>query len=48
MGEYFCKIHHYEWFKDTPCGEFTQVERENSKCRIGNYKVNTLSEKGRS
>jgi len=38
-GEYFCKIHHYEWFKDTPCGQHTQIERENSKCRIGYHKM---------
>jgi hypothetical protein len=21
-GEYSCKIHSYEWFPDTPCGQF--------------------------
>ena len=31
-----CKIHHYTWFKDTPCGQFTQVEsNNNTPCRIG-------------
>jgi hypothetical protein len=33
-GEYFCKIHHYEWFAETPCGQFSQIEREDSDCRI--------------
>jgi len=34
-GNYSCAIHHYSWFKDTPCAEFTQVEEKNSECRIG-------------
>jgi len=36
-GKSSCKIHHYEWFKETPCGQHTQFETENSNCRIGEY-----------
>ena len=33
-----CKIHHYKWFKDTPCGRHTQVETSTSTvCRTGKY-----------
>lgn len=32
-----CAIHHYSWFKDTPCGQFTQeIEKsEDTPCRTG-------------
>jgi len=31
-----CAIYHYSWFKDTPCGRFTQVESSlDTLCRIG-------------
>ena len=34
----FCKIHHYKWFKDTPCGQYSQIETLSSDvCRIGKY-----------
>ena len=36
-GEYSCAVHHYPWYKETPCFEFTQVEREDSNCRMGEY-----------
>lgn len=36
-GEYSCNIHHYKWFKKTPCSQFNQVERTNSPCRLGTY-----------
>jgi len=34
-----CKIHGHPWFKDTPCGQFTQeIEKsESSPCRTGTY-----------
>jgi hypothetical protein len=38
-GNYSCNIHHYKWFKDTPCGQYTQIESSNSNCRTGNYKL---------
>ena len=34
----FCKIHHYKWFKDTPCSQHTQIESSSSdNCRVGEY-----------
>jgi len=37
VGEYSCSIHHYPWFKDTPCGTHTQFETTDSNCRMGDY-----------
>ena len=28
--------HHYDWYEETPCYKHTQVEDENTFCRIGN------------
>lgn len=36
-GSYKCNIHHYPWFKKTPCAEFTQIETRNLPCRVGEY-----------
>jgi hypothetical protein len=36
-GEFECMIHHYPWFFQTPCGQFNQIEREESECRIGDF-----------
>jgi len=37
-----CKIQHYDWFKDTPCGQFTQEieESADSLCRTGVWMKN--------
>jgi hypothetical protein len=33
-----CSIHHYSWFKDTPCYKFSQCEdNDNSPCKIGEW-----------
>ena len=40
QGEMFnrsCAIHHYPWYKDTPCFQYTQIEQSNSECRMGAY-----------
>lgn len=40
-GKYSCSIHHYPWFRETPCHEFGQVEAsEDTPCRIGTYILN--------
>jgi hypothetical protein len=31
-GEYSCRIHEYEWFKDTPCGQYNS-----DGCTLGEY-----------
>jgi len=37
-GEYKCKIHDYEWYKETPCFSHTQIEIDESVlCRMGVY-----------
>lgn len=42
-GKYHCKIHHYDWYQDTPCFRHIQVGRKNEPCRIGQ---NFLKKKG--
>ena len=47
-GEYYCKIHHYAWFKDTPCGQFTQIENSsNRSCRMGKFILKTKKNIGK-
>ena len=36
-GDYECDVHDYPWYEDTPCFQFTQVERGNTECRLGRY-----------
>jgi len=37
-GKHSCAIHHYPWFAETPCGQFTQVESSpNDNCRLGQF-----------
>jgi hypothetical protein len=36
---YNCLIHHFPWYKQTPCYEFSQVESFNEDCRIGKYLI---------
>jgi len=37
FGEFYCAIHGEKWYKKTPCHEYTQIEQENSPCRMGEY-----------
>ena len=32
-----CQIHDKPWYNSTPCAKHTQIERENTECRIGRY-----------
>lgn len=41
-GEYSCAIHDRPWYKDTPCFAFTQIERGNTPCRMGEYLLEKL------
>lgn len=36
-GEYFCGIHDYSWYEETPCFQFSQIEKEDSNCRMGEH-----------
>lgn len=39
-GEYICDIHDSDVYKETPCYAHTQIEREDTPCRTGNYLLN--------
>jgi len=32
-----CRIHHYDWFKQTPCWDFDQIGQQDEECRIGKF-----------
>ena len=33
-----CKVHHYKWYKDTPCFSYGQIESKvTDNCRMGEY-----------
>jgi len=36
-GKAKCKIHHYKWYKQTPCFKHGQIEHKNTNCRMGEY-----------
>jgi hypothetical protein len=37
-GYYSCNIHHYKWYKKTPCYSHGQIEQsKDCNCRIGEY-----------
>jgi Fe-S-cluster containining protein len=37
-GEYYCGIHHYPWYGETPCAAYGQVESKiTDNCRMGAY-----------
>ena len=37
-GEYWCAIHHYSWYKETPCYAYGQIESSPANvCRLGKY-----------
>lgn len=37
-GSYSCAVHDYEWYMETPCFDFGQVEESPTDlCRLGEY-----------
>src|SRR6056297_3377445 len=36
-NKFYCSIHERKWYKKTPCFSHSQIESENSNCRIGEY-----------
>lgn len=37
-GEYKCAVHHYHWYRKTPCFSYGQVEQSvDTPCRMGEY-----------
>lgn len=43
-GGYFCMLHDYPWYKETPCFAHSQIERGNTECRMGAYILNKEQE----
>jgi Fe-S-cluster containining protein len=40
MGDAFCEIHHYKWYKHTPCFRYGQIEQNpKSVCRLGEFMI---------
>lgn len=37
MGDACCKIHHYRWYKKTPCFRHGQIGRPDELCRLGEF-----------
>ena len=37
-----CTIHHYPWFKFTPCGTHRQIGEPNDPCRMGVHLTSKL------
>lgn len=40
-GQFFCKLHDYPWYDETPCSEYGQIEQKNTNCRMGEYILKT-------
>lgn len=36
-GQHSCAVHGEPWYAQTPCAEFSQIERGNTDCRMGTY-----------
>jgi len=40
MGEYSCAIHDKEWYEETPCNRYGQIESSpDTECRMGRYQL---------
>lgn len=45
-GNHSCAIHHYRWYKKTPCYSHGQIEQSpNCNCRLGEFILKTIKEK---
>lgn len=40
-GEHSCVIHNEPWYDETPCAQFTQIEKKNTNCRLGEHFTKT-------
>lgn len=36
-GNYACNVHHYKWYKRTPCYSHSQIEQGDTNCRLGEF-----------
>jgi len=41
-GEYFCGIHDYPWYDQTPCFAYGQIEQRDTNCRMGDFLLKKL------
>jgi hypothetical protein len=42
-GEFSCGIHHYKWYKKTPCAHHGQIEAAPDRpCRLGAYVLSKM------
>lgn len=40
-GQYSCAVHDKDWYKETPCFAFTQIESNlDQPCRLGKHLLN--------
>jgi hypothetical protein len=46
-GHYSCAIHHYPWYKNTPCGHHEQIGKPNDECRLGQFILSVKPSKSR-
>lgn len=43
-GEFSCAVHHFPWYKDTPCFEYGQIESSPiENCRMGKYILENIN-----
>lgn len=45
IGEFSCSVHNREWYKDTPCFDFSQIEQNNTECRLGKFFISESENK---
>ena len=45
-GKYSCAIHHYKWFRRTPCHKHSQIEHGDTPCRMGAYLLSKGTDNG--
>ncbi len=38
-GQFSCSIHDCSWYDETPCNQYTQIERSNQLCRMGKWQL---------
>jgi len=44
-GEFSCAIHNYAIYRDTPCYQHSQIEKdETDECRMGRYQIDKFSQ----
>jgi len=48
-GEYWCAVHHYKWYKRTPCYSHGQIEvSPDDPCRMGEHILKKRRKNGKN